>query len=135
MKIFTVVAALLAALLGMAGCEQVTEPPDATTNIKGEITRIELDREIHGYPKPRVLIEEIPTTGEIEPETDGEKIWFWVYDHETTIEREFADGSTVVIRPDELQVGMRARAWHTGLIIDSYPQQATARRILVLNDE
>jgi hypothetical protein len=100
----------------------IDEPPHATENIEGVITRIGLD---HHPFAPRILIEENPTTEDIAPETDGRKVYFSIPES-SVIEQEVEGHSTIRIGLEDLEAGSRARGWHTGIIEDSYPQRAGA---------
>jgi hypothetical protein len=132
MKSLTRVSVGAAILIAAGGCSDaiIDEPPHAMENIEGVITRIELD---HHPFAPRILIEENPTTGDISPETDGRKVYFSILES-SVIEQEVEGHSAIRIGLEDLEAGSRARGWHTGVLEDSYPQQAGAARIVVLHE-
>ncbi len=119
-------AALLAFVVAWSGCALLpSEPPGEAPHIEGVITLVQLDRS-----PLRVLIEENPAAQEpLEP--GGEKIFFSVTGR-TSILLQQPDGSTHRGSWRDLREGDRARAWHTGVVLESYPSQANARVILIL---
>lgn len=78
----------------------------------------------------RILIEENPGVWN-GPEVGGKKMSLSITGG-TQIFVQRDDGSLEGGGRDDLKVGVSARAWHTGSLLDLYPQVGTASDIVVL---
>lgn len=117
--------AILAALVWLAACNSVpSDPIVGQPTIVGNITRIEAVQ--NGL---RILVEEnIEVQTPIEP--GGRKIWFTVDERTTVFD---ARGAAVTrASAQDLRLGLRVEALADGLIADSYPSQALAKTIVIL---
>lgn len=78
------------------------------------------------------LIEEKVTGLPAEPSTAGDKYFVFVTE-KTGIQRRTSGGSVQSASLAEITEGTRAEVWFDGPIRESYPAQATASRILILD--
>lgn len=132
MKHLTAFAVVIVTLVAVAGCSSPSAPfPYAESElITGFVTAIARDSESY----PLVLIEEQPHYGtdvQIDPHKHGKKVWFAIWPA-TVFEQQHADGSVTRIRLQDLNIGVRARAWTGNNIADYYPLRTTAARIRVV---
>lgn len=112
--------------ISLAGCwPSPAEPPARNPSIVGLITEVDV-----GRTPMRILIEEKPGVWN-GPELGGEKMHLSVTGG-TAILVQQADGSWRRGRKEDLKVGASAKAWHTGGVRDSYPQQAEAGEIAII---
>lgn len=118
MRITTwLIAAILlaAAFAGGCGGQSSTAPPAGKPYMEGAITQI---------AKDRVLVEEVPD------QQQGNKCWMTVSDRTRVL---IKVGEEVKLAgPAQLAVGQRVQVWVSGAILESYPCQAGADAILIL---
>lgn len=118
---------LLLLLIGgiLSSCNSSLEPLEEESFIKGEITQIDKSEFYNS-----ILVEE--NTGVQEPsEPDGKKIWFRLTDESEIFIRR-SGGSLKETNVEALQTGQQVAGWADGPVADSYPQQGSAKRIVVL---
>ena len=89
--------------------------------------------DIHSVFDNRILIAEDSKgenyTGNIE-DLEGNAVWITI-DEKTKI----MDDDNNVFETDNLQVGLKAKVWLRGVILESYPAQGTGDKIVVLTKE
>jgi len=121
MKYLSVI--LLAGLL--LGCESrgpnAVKTTDTAPYIIGSITKQE---------KGSILVEENPDVQE--PTKDGGKKVFLFISDETIILKQVGDTTLRDATSSKLKTGMKVKGWITGPILESYPGQADAHRIVIL---
>jgi hypothetical protein len=114
--------------LWLTACSSsVVESPAETAHTRGTITEVPTR-----LPAAAFLIEEKTTGIPAEPATAGDKYYVFVTSA-TQVQRRTGTGSTRSASLYELAAGMQAEVWFTGPIRESYPMQATASRILILD--
>jgi len=121
-RLMPIAIVALVAVLGLAGCggpKLPSEPPA----IRGEITSVTPAADGSGVT---VLIE-----GAVEADTSYDKASVRVTS-EADVWLVGADGSVEAIAPEDLGVGLRVEAWFTGPVAESYPVQATASAIAII---
>lgn len=106
--------------------DSIEEPPYIT----GHITEVNSNEE---GETQRILVEEDTTVHE-PADPGGEKIWFGLNDQTELLIRQ-DDGSLSESTIETLEVGQKVEGWTTGVIAESYPEQTTAKRIVVLSFE
>ena len=118
------------ACAGLPACSHlVTAPPAESTHTVGTITQVPSRLGTYAF-----LIEERPEQPvgtDAGPFTSGDKYHVAVTGA-TRIQRRAADGSVRDASAAEIAVGMWAEVWFVGPILESYPAQGTAGRILIL---
>ncbi len=119
------------ALVLLPGCGYLlTEPDSESPHIVGTITEVPSRLGTYAF-----LIEEHPEKpagASATPFTAGDKYHVRVTEA-TRIERRTSAGGMRNASLEEITVGMRAEVWFVGPILESYPAQATADRILILD--
>lgn len=120
-------SAILPSALATACLFGGLEPPDEPPLVTGTITWVGIHE---GYGL-RVLVEEQPGMWD---DYAGEKVFFHFAKDDPDILVRQADGSWRKGGTEELQVGAVANAWHdkTYIIFDTYPRQAVASHIAIL---
>jgi hypothetical protein len=113
---------VIALLLLLAGCT-AEPPPHEDPDIEGVITAV---RPLEDGVQLRVEAEPGPLD-----ETGGDK-WELRVPERTPVFLEMEDGSLRRAPVLVLQEGQRAHAWHTGTVMESFPMQAEARAILLV---
>lgn len=118
--------AISAAFVCLAACNSVpSDPIVGEPTIVGHITRMDTSQD-----RFRVLVEENAEVQEpLEP--GGSKIWFTVA--EPTAIFDTRGASVVRASVESLRVGLRVEVLAGGVILDSYPQQAGAETIVILD--
>lgn len=106
----------------IVACSTPTEPIDREAYIIGTVTEVE---------ESRILVEENPAVNE-PLEDGGKKIWFTISD-ETNLFKQDRSGSLRKINPTDIEPDVEVKGWVKGVVADSYPQQALAGQITVLN--
>ena len=113
-----------AVTLVFAACDDSEEDIETTNpDIRGEVTNL---TEGTGETLGTILIE-----GEIEADTSYDKASVRI-DEDTRI-YELLDGEPVSASFDEIRVGFTVEAWFEGPVAESYPVQAYARQVLILD--
>jgi hypothetical protein len=110
---------------GSAGDTQAKEPGRSGVDIRGYITSISAMESASSGRLGSILIE-----GEFEQDTEFDKASVTVTD-ETRILRQI-DGDTEEAAFSDLRVGQRVQAIFTGAVAESYPVQAYAVEITIL---
>lgn len=113
-------SAALVALLILAGCSPA--PPKEAASISGSITTV-----TPGYGTLGSVLVEGPTGASAAYDKASVNITA-----STTLLRKIADGYEGVSFAD-LDVGMRVDVWFTGPVAESYPVQATADAVVVVD--
>ena len=116
---------VLSMLVVLAACTVPSDPIDGPPTIVGNITIVDANPD-----QLRVLVEE---NAEVqEPlEAGGAKIWFRIV--EETAVFDIRSGSVIRVSGQSLEVGLEVEALANGPIQDSYPQQAWAETIVIVN--
>jgi hypothetical protein len=115
-------SSVIALLLLLAGCT-AEPPPQGDPDIEGVITAV---RPLEDGVQLRIEVEPGPME-----ETAGDK-WELRVPERTPVFLEMEDGSLRRAPVLVLQEGQRAHAWHTGTVRESFPMQADARAILLV---
>jgi hypothetical protein len=121
------------ALLGMAACSHSGAPAEDdpfSTHTRGTIT--EAPSRTGGYAFMIEERPEQPVGAEASPLTAGDKYHVAITPG-TTIERRTASGEVRPATAEEISVGTQAEVWFTGPILESYPAQGTAGRVLIVD--
>ena len=153
-----IVAALIVALMGMAACGDdrpgddvavpATDPPASAPDIVGVVTRIatfepvtqdcvepDPDAPVSSHDPPSctdpdtpilgtVLVEESPSS------TSGDRKISFTVERGTTLLAE-RDGDYEAASFEDLSEGQWVRAWSTGELRESYPEQGEAAAIVI----
>ena len=98
-------------------------PPEGDPEIEGVITAV---RPLEDGVQLRIEVEPGPMA-----ETAGDK-WELRVPDRTPVFLEMEDGSLRRGPVLVLQEGQRAHAWHTGTVMESFPMQAEARAIVLV---
>ncbi len=106
----------------IVACSTPTESVDREAYINGTVTEIE---------ESRILVEEDPAVNE-PLEDGGKKIWLTISD-ETKLFKQDRSGSLRKINSSDIEPDVEVKGWVKGVVADSYPQQALAEQITVLN--
>jgi len=114
-KLLIVLLILIAAVMA-AGCSQAATEPDIT----GVVNAVEGDRIL--------VVEGLERAGVPQEEWFGKRAIFFTLTGDTVIER---DGEPVT--PDNF-TGLKVAVWADGAIAESYPEQAKAARVVILED-
>ncbi|HEV2132569.1 MAG TPA: DUF3221 domain-containing protein [Longimicrobiaceae bacterium] len=121
---------IVLAVAWLPGCGYLaTEPASESAHTVGTITEVPSRLGTYAF-----LIEERPEQpmgANAGPFTTGDKYHVAVTEA-TRIERRTSTGGLQSASLEEITVGMRAEVWFVGPILQSYPAQATASRILIL---
>ncbi|MDP9348869.1 MAG: YobA family protein [Gemmatimonadota bacterium] len=116
------------ASLWLTACSTVLEPSTVeSASTRGTITEVPTRLRAAAF-----LIEEKVTGIPAEPRTAGDKYYVFVTER-TTIERRTSAGTVRSASLAEITAGMQAEVWFVGPIRESYPAQANAGRILILD--
>ena len=118
--------AISAAFVWLAACNSVpSDPIVGEPTIVGHITRADTNQ--NGF---RVLVEEnAEVNGPLSP--GGSKIWFTVAERTAIFD---ARGPSITrASAESLRVGLRVEALADGSILESYPAQAGAETIVILD--
>lgn len=127
--------ALLFLMVAFIGCNTTDSEftPEAAPNpfseapyIDGKITSIKMNEENHSIEE--ILIEEKP--GKL---NSGNKMSFSLT-KVTDILLQRKDGSLKPFAKEDLKEKFRVRGWSSGIIIDTYPPQGEAKRIVVIQN-
>lgn len=125
--------ALLFLMVAFVGCnttdseftsKPTPNPFSEAPYIDGKITSVGMNTE--GDSIEEILIEEKP--GKL---NSGNKIHFSLTEM-TDILLQKKDGSLKPFAKKDLKVNLRVRGWSSGFIMDSYPAQGGAKRIVVI---
>lgn len=124
-----VLTVVILALSFMSGCgtENGSRPDGGTADIRGYISST---WGISADPAPGGNLGSIMVDGELEPDTTVDRASVTVTE-ETRIYLE-ADGRRSEVEFNDLSVGQRVEVVFTGPVMESYPVQATAGEITVL---
>jgi len=106
----------------IVACSTPTESVDREAYINGTVTEIE---------ESRILVEEDPAVNE-PLENGGKKIWLTISD-ETKLFKQDRSGSLRKINSSDIEPDVEVKGWVKGVVADSYPQQALAEQITLLN--
>jgi len=106
----------------IVACSTPTESVDREAYINGTVTEIE---------ESRILVEEDPAVNE-PLEDGGKKIWLTISD-ETKLFKQDRSGSLRKINSSDIEPDVEVKGWVKGVVADSYPQQALAEQITLLN--
>lgn len=120
----------------LPGCNYLaTEPASEPAHTAGTITQAPSSLPARFGGTYAFLIEEYPerpTGPSASPYTTGDKYHVTVKE-QTRIERRTATGNVRSVSPEDIAVGLKAEVWFDGPILESYPAQALASRILILD--
>lgn len=124
MKRTAILIMLLLLHIGTAGCQAEAEDSawpgcDANPLIAGTIAE----------KTQRILVVDMPPDQlPFSIDSGREAYWFWV-DEDT----EIVDANGHPFSFAGLEVGMAVKVWNVGVILESYPAQTTAKKIIVLD--
>ena len=116
---------VLLAALAMAACAGNSgyQPPSRAADIVGFVTQWNETGEAAS-----VLVEENP-----ELDQGGRKIWLRMTDETQLLRWNDDAGGYGTIAREDLAEGLRVRAWSTGAVAESYPEQGVAHTIVLLD--
>lgn len=121
----------LLVLAGLPACScQVMEPAPGSVRTVGTITQVPPLLDTYDF-----LIEESPDQQlwhAASPLVEGDKFYVGVTE-KTEIQRRTSTVKVQRMSLQEIARGMRAEVWFVGPVLESYPAQATAGRILILD--
>jgi beta-N-acetylhexosaminidase len=117
----------LASLWLTACSHSVLESDVESARTRGTITEVPTRKSGAAF-----LIEEKVTGIPAEPTTAGDKYYVFVTDR-TKVQRRTHAGTVRSASLSEITAGMQAEVWFVGPIRESYPMQADASRILILD--
>lgn len=103
------------------------EPPSGKADIRGTATRVSLADEA---ARKRGILATILVEGAKEKTTSYDKASIRITD-KTKLEKR-VDKERKTCKPEDLKVGCKVQAIFTGPVAESYPVQATAREVLIL---
>lgn len=116
------------ASLWLTACSPTLEPSTVVSvSTRGTITEVPTRKSGAAF-----LIEEKVTGIPAEPAVAGDKYYVFVTGA-TTIERRTSAGTVRSASLAEITAGTQAEVWFVGPIAESYPAQARAGRILILD--
>lgn len=120
--------ATIALSLGLTGCAgNGFEPPADEPTIDGFVTLISAPSGPAGDTRLVVQVDEVPE------DSSGSPKFSLTIDDETQLLRWNDDAGVYgTFDPVDLATGQHVRAWVTGPIMESYPMQATAHTIVLL---
>lgn len=121
MKYLSSIFKILALPVLLLACSRSVETFDKEPYIVGTITEIE---------KEQILVEQ--DTSVYGPSKDGGKKVFLSISDETIILNQDADGSLSKVKNPKFEAGSEVKVWVNEPILLSYPAQAGAKRIVLL---
>src|SRR5699024_1543083 len=116
---------IISALLVLTACSNPIESNSSELDIIGTITNISSNS-----GQLEVLVEEDPSVSGPEKK-NGKKIFFLVSE-ETEIYKQNKNGPRKKINSKVLKVGMKVKGWASEWVMQSYPTQAGAIKIIVI---
>ena len=118
---------IISTVLFLTACSNPTEPVNSERVIVGTITDINSSSKQLG-----ILVEEDPSVYGPEKKNGG-KILFSISE-ETEIYKESKSKSLIKIDSKYLKIGMKVEGWTAAPVLMSYPAQAGAVKIIVINN-
>ncbi len=118
---------IITTLLLLNACSSPTEPTHSQVDIIGTITEISLNS-----GQLEILVEEDATVFGPDKK-NGDKIYLSIT-NETEIYKK-SNSELVKIKSGFLEAGMKVKGWTSGFILESYPPQAGAEQIIVVENE